>query len=445
VPELVVVGMNYRTAPLPVRERLVFPCEHLNTALQELAGRLHPGCPEGCEKTADEAAILSTCNRCEVYAACDDPEHARQVIVEFLAEHAGTAREELEGALYSLLGRQAAQHLLRVAAGLESLLVGENEILGQVRAAGVAAQAAGTAKAGLNALFRYAVTAGKRVRAETQLGSTGLSAGSLVVTLAQERIGPLQDRTALVIGAGKISTIAARALAQAGLRCIFVANRTYARAQKLAAALGSNRASAVHFDLLEQFLPETDILISSTGAPHLVLHAGQVERVMRQRLRPMLIVDLAVPRDVDADSASIPGVHLVNIDDLDGLVQVYHPPTATARLEAEQIVEAELDGFDQWIASRRSVPYIQALQAKADGIWRDEVETTLRRLDNLPVEQQEAIRSLGKAIANRLLHDPLAYLRELPDGELSDAELQRIGRLLNLPGDPESNEARDAD
>ena len=313
--------------------------------------------------------------------------------------------------LYVRRGVEAVEHLMQVGAGLDSLVLGENEILGQVRSAGEMAQATGATGPILSALFRYAIQAGKRARTETEIGSGDISVASVVVELAEKAFGPLNEHTALLIGAGKISAITARALVKAGLRCILIANRTYERAEKIAKNLNG---TAVHFDVLDEVLMQVDIVICSTGAPHIVLHAGAVEKAQKVRCgRPLLVADLAVPRDADPNIASIPGVKLANIDDLEIIVRTGHPLTASVCREVEAIVQQELESFCQWYGARRCVPVIRALHNKAETIYQAEVEQTLRRLGPLTPHQERLVQSMGKAIASKLLHEPTVHLREL--------------------------------
>ncbi|MGC8782560.1 MAG: glutamyl-tRNA reductase, partial [Anaerolineae bacterium] len=375
---LFLLGLNHTIAPVEVRERLAFAAERLTTALTGLRGLLvADAC--ACDDNPPEVVILSTCNRTEVYVwAAGD---ATGAVRRFLAERSGLDAEMLATYLYARCGDDAGHHLLRVAAGLDSLVIGENEILGQVKAAYEAAHAAGTTGPVLSALFRFAVQAGKRVRSETEIGRLALSVGTIVVEMAQDLFGSLADRTALLIGAGKMGSIAGQALVRAGLRCVLVANRTYDRAERLAAALGGR---AVRFDALVENLAAADIVICSTGAPHLVLHADDVRRALQLRPQPpapgprLLIVDLAVPRDADPAIAAIPGVRLADIDDLEAIVRANHPLAVAVRRAAEEIVAVELAGFRAWLAARCCAPLIQALRARADAICQAEVEKTLR-------------------------------------------------------------------
>ncbi len=432
---LLLLGLNHTFAPVEVRERLAFGPERLPAALAELRGLLAADAC-ACDAYAPEVVILSTCNRTEVYAWAGGDDEA--VIRRYLAVRSGLAPDALADYLYARCCDDAAHHLLRVAAGLDSLVIGENEILGQVKAAYEAAHAAGTTGPILSALFRYAAQAGKRVRSETEIGRLALSVATIVVEMAQAAFGLLTDRTALLIGAGKMSSIAGQALVRAGLRCVLVANRTFDRAQQLAARLGGR---AVRFDALADNLAAADIVICSTGAPHLVLRAAEVERALasrRSRCLPLsasphlLVADLAVPRDADPAIAHIPGVRLADIDDLEALVRANHPLTVAVRDAAEGIVAEELAGFRAWQAARCCVPVIQALRARADAICQAEVAKTLRRLGDLSPEQQAMVAVMAHTVANKLLHEPIVNLKAPHDGHAADAYVDWVGRLFGL-------------
>ncbi len=253
---------------------------------------------------------------------------------------------------------------------------------------------------------------------------------SVVVEMAEQTLGQLNDRTALLIGAGKISTITARALVKAGLRCVMIANRTFEKAQKLAGNLGG---TAVHFDKLDNVLTQADIVICSTGAPHIVLHVDAVEKAQEIRFgRPLLVADLAVPRDADPEIASIPGVQLANIDDLDVIVKTGHPLTTSIYQEVETLIQQELACFCQWMRARRCVPVIQAMHMKAESICQSEVEKTLQRLGPLTPQQERTVEAMGKAIVNKLLHEPTIHLRELSQDEDPSIYLELVQELYGI-------------
>ena len=419
---ILMIGFNHKVAPVEVRERLAFRPEGIPIALDRIIN--------GKASGIKEIVLLSTCNRTEVYICTCDLSSGETRLRDFLTEYAKLPPQQLQSISYVLRGEAAAEHLMQVAAGLDSLVLGENEILGQVRTAAEIARSARTTGPILSALFRYAIQAGKRARTETEIGRGDISVASVVVEMAEEAFGPLNQRTALLIGAGKISSITARALAKAGLRCVLIANRTFGKAQKLAKNLNG---TAVHFDRLDDVLKRADIVICSTGAPHIVLHADAVEKAQKMRFgRPLLIADLAVPRDADPTIASIPGVQLANIDDLESIVKTSHPLTASIYQEVETIVREELEGFCQWVAARRCVPVIQALHSKAKTIYQAEIEHTLRRLGSLTPHQEQMIAAMGKAIANKLLREPTVRLRELSADDDPSSYIELLQDLYNI-------------
>jgi glutamyl-tRNA reductase len=419
---ILMIGLNHKVAPVEVRERLAFSADRIPGALEQL---INDEVPE-----IKEVVLLSTCNRTEVYICTCDSTEGETRLREFLAERAKLPPEQLQSMLYVLQGEEAVEHLMQVAAGLDSLVLGENEILGQVRSAAEIAHDAGATGPILSALFRYSVQAGKRARSETEIGRGEISVASVVVEMAEGAFGPLNDRTALLIGAGKISTITARALVKAGLHCVMIANRTFEKAQKLAKNLNG---TAVHFDRLDDVLARADIVICSTGAPHIVLHSDAVAKAQKMRFsRPLLVADLAVPRDADPEIASIPGVQLANIDDLDVIVKTRHPLTASVYQEVQAIVQQELEEFCQWKRARRCVPVIQALHNKAEDIYQKEVEKTLHRLGPLTPKQECMVAAMGKAIANKLLHEPTIHLRELSQDEDPSTYLELVQELYGI-------------
>lgn len=422
---LLLVGVNHKVASISLRERLAFNQEGVLQALKTLQGNLM-----GSEC---EIALISTCNRTEIIVNTTNPCRAEEVLCQYLSQTGDIPVDTLRQVLYIHTQADAVRHLLRVAAGLDSLVVGENEIQGQVRTAFEQAQQAGTSGPVLSKLFRSAIRCGKQVRAETEIGQTRLSVASVVVELAEQQLGSLYQHTALLIGAGKISTLAARELVSAGLQCVLVANRTYERAQKLVQNLGAKYASAVHFDQLVEKLVDADIVICSTGAPHIVLQYQDVAQVMQQRPnRPLLVADLAIPRDADPAINDLPDVDVYAIDDLSELVQEQHPLTAQAWEAAETIVEIYLSEFEDWCEARRAVPLIRSLRAKAETIVEAEIERTLKRVGPVSPEQREAIEYMGKAIVNKILHEPINCMKNQSEGLDQDETLNLVEALFGL-------------
>ncbi len=421
---LLLVGVNHKVAAVSLRERLAFNREGVLRALETLQGQV------GSES---EIAILSTCNRTEIIINDANPCRAEDIVREFLSKTAGLSMESLVDVLYVLQQKDAAEHLMQVAAGLDSLVVGENEIQGQVRTAHDIALTSGSSGSILNALFRAAVQTGKRVRTETEIGKTKLSVATLVVELAEERLGDLERHTALLIGAGKISKLTARELVKAGLRCVLVANRTFERARKLATDLGAERANAVHFDHLRENLDAADIVICSTGAPHIVLRQQFVAEAMQNRPdRPLLVVDLAIPRDADPAIGELASVELFAIDDLSELVQDRHPLTTKALQGAEKILAEELAFFEIWCEARRAAPLIRSLRAKAETIVQSEIKRTLNRMGVVSPEQQAAIEHLGQSIINKILHEPITCLKSQSEIVQKDEIFELVEALFGL-------------
>jgi len=432
--EILTIGVNHKVAPLAVRERLAFSSERIPPALKEITETLATFAPgENCPEDSG-AVLLSTCNRTEIYACAADRARAELCLRRTLIGYAQMSPQVLNPLFYTHSGMQAARHLLQVASSLDSLVVGEDEILGQVKQAHEIANRSGACGPVLEALFRSAATTGKRVRSETEIGKTSLSVATVVVELAEELMGSLNGRTALLVGAGKISNLAARELVKAGLHCVLIANRTFERAQELAYRLGGgDRARAVHFDSLSDSLVEADIVICSTGAPHLVLYLGDVREAMTTRPdKPLLVVDLAVPRDADPDIANLPNVNLTCVDDLQELAHRRHPLTAQALVAAQGIVSEELEAFEQWRHARRCAPIIRALREKAEAICKEQLEHTLGRMGEITPQQQNNLEVMLEAIIGKLLHEPITFLRRAPEERSQEELISLMEQLFGL-------------
>ena len=401
--ELILLGLNHRIAPVQVRECLAVTPSHLPNVLRAL--RDVPG--------VAEVAVVSTCNRFEIYAATGEVASRQAALVETLAELHGLGACEFTCYLYTRIGADAARHLFRVAAGLDSLLIGEHQILGQVKDAFQAAQDAGTIGDLLSGLFRQAITTGKRARTETEIGQGARSLGQVAVSIARETFGDLTNRTALLIGVGKINKIAGRALVESGLRWLLVANRTFERAVEVAQSLGGH---AVHFDALAQGLTDADLVIVATGAPHIVLHENDLRDAMARRTNRLLVlIDLAVPRNVDPAVRTIPNVRLYDMDDLSAVVAAHHPIAAQAIAAAEEIVAQEVARFLSWRRERQTAPLIIALRSLAEEIRQAEVTKTLERL-NLTPDQRQVLDSLVSSLTNKLLYASIHAIKSTPSG-----------------------------
>lgn len=397
--ELLALGVSHKTAPLDLRERLSLTEGRAVSALAELtaAGGIH------------EAAAISTCNRTELYLIVSDPVEAESTALGVLTRQAEIRPTELLSHLYSLRGSEATRHLLQVTAGLDSMILGEAEIQGQVKRAYELAMVEGATGPVLNRLFRGALSAGGRAREETGISQTGVSIPSVAVELARRTLGDLSDRRVLVVGAGETAELVARALVARGVATVFVANRHYDRAIGLAQRFGGG---AVRFDELPEQLGNADIVVSATNSPHHIVERDGLEAVMDQRPeRPLLAIDLAVPRDIEPACREIAGVTVHDIDDVQQIVERNESGReAEARL-AERILEAELDRFERWLGLQEVVPTIAALREHGDEVVRRVLAENEGRWENLSDGDRERLEKMAKAIASRLLHEPTLRIR----------------------------------
>jgi glutamyl-tRNA reductase len=398
---VVLVGLNHRTAPVDIREGLSVAGPRLRTALVAL-GSHSPGLHGG--------AILSTCNRLEAYAVAPAATRgARAALRQFLARLGGTPATSLAPHLYCLEGRGAVEHLMRVAAGLDSLILGEPQILGQVARAGDEAREAGTAGPVLSRLFMRAVHAGKRVRTETAIGRHTTSVGHAAVRLAKTSTGDLSRARALVVGAGEMAGLAARALKEHGALEVACVNRTGARAEALAHRVGGR---AFTWEALPEALAWADVVISATGAPGAVVGVGDVAPVLVGRgARPLWIVDVAVPRDVEEAVGDLPGVHRYDVDDLRSVLDAGLTERRAAAPAAEAIVREEAGHFLRWTESRHVVPVIADLRRRAKELADAEVAQALHQLETLDPRGQRVVARLAHRIVNKLLHEPTEGLK----------------------------------
>lgn len=391
---LVCLGLSHRTAPVELRERL--------TALGPAAGR----CP-----AVEEHAVLSTCYRVELYAwLAGGVEEARDELIRVLAEGHGVERDLLADHLYVHAGEDVARHLCRVAAGLDSLVLGEAEILGQVRGAFEASGAAGTAGPALSLLFRTAIGAGRRARAETAIGANPATASSMALALAQGVLGGLREKRVLVVGAGRIGLQTLKAAAGRGVAEVAVANRTYERALEAASAFG---AGTYRLAELEQALAWADVAVTATSAEEPVLTAELVRAAAAARAgRPLVLVDLAVPADVERSAGDVAGVRLFDVDDLRAGLDEAMASRLREVPKVEAIVEEEVESFGRRLRELEVEPLLAALRRRAEAIREREVERTLRELGDVDPETAARIERLSRALVKKLLHEPTVRLRE---------------------------------
>jgi glutamyl-tRNA reductase len=422
VSELLAIGVSHKTAPVEVRERVALPEARAAEFVRDLrgTGEVH------------EAVTVSTCNRSELYLVVGNPVEAESRALAMLASQAGIRPTELAPAIYSLRNCDAARHLYRVTAGLDSMIVGETEIQGQIKRAYEAAIAGESVGPLTNHMFRAALSTGKRVRSETAIGERQLSLPAVAVALARERLSDLSGRVVVIVGTGETGELAARALADSGGRTVFVASRRRARAISLARRYGGE---SVSFDELPLALERADMLVAATASPHLLLEATALEEVMGLRGgRPLLLVDLAVPRDIDAACADIDGVSLYDVDDLEAVITRNRKVRQAEARKAEGIVEEEIQRFAAWLGSLEVLPTLAALRAHAADIAEQVVGENAGKWDRLSERDLERVDALAQAVVNRLLHAPTVRLKELAD-DRAHARMALIRDLFGLDVD----------
>jgi glutamyl-tRNA reductase len=435
---LCLVGLDHTTAPVALRERLAFSAERLAEALMQLT-------QERVEQAAlfSEAAILSTCNRVEIYGITSGEDATADLAV-FLAAFHGLNAAELAPHLFTHSGPEAAAHLCATAAGLHSIVLGESQIQGQVRKALEAAQQAGSAGPALTTLFRQALTAGKRVRSETTLGQGAASVSQAGVELARQRLGDLRGCRVLLVGSGKVSELAAQNLRANGAGELLVLNRTFAHAQQLAERCG---ARALPFDALPAALAQADIVISSTSAPTPIMSRADVDAALRARGQstprqplnaPMLLLDLAVPRDIAPDVAELAGVELWTVDDLHAVVTTTLEQRRAVVEAAQEIVAVEVEAFTTWLRAQEALPALTNLRRHAEALRAAELERTLRRLQLSP-EQQRAIEAFSQSLVNKLLHSPTLRLKHAAAQGEGRQYAALVQELFDLSGEGASS------
>ena len=426
---LLLVGISHRTAPVELRERLDFQARGLETALRALGGR----------NVASEAVIVSTCNRAELYAACEDVDSGRAAIADFISEYHGIDRSIVTPHIYDVTDLEAARHLFRVAAGLDSLVVGEPQILGQVKEAHTSAAAAHTSGTFLNRLFHSSFAVGKRVRTETGLGSGAVSVGFAAVSLSKKIFGDLKGRNVLVLGAGEMGKLTALHMKSQGVHQVTIVSRTMAHAARTAEAIGG--ASAASWDDLDTLLSDADIVITATGAATPILTKAHVEAIMRpRRNRPLFIIDIAMPRDVEAAAGEIEQVFLYNIDDLQATVRENLARRASEVTRAEQIVSEEVEKFGQWMRSRGAIPTVVALRQRFESIRRSELD---RLASTLPADARGRVDDITRLIVEKLLLTPTEQLKSVTDAETVGSYSEALTRLFALDQKPAAAETPD--
>jgi glutamyl-tRNA reductase len=411
------IGVNHRTAPVEVRERLAIPESRMADALKRLVG--HPG--------VDEGLILCTCNRVEVLA---QTKNGSSDLRSFLQTYFEMKVPELAPHLYEYHERDVIRHVFRVTSSLDSMVVGEPQILGQVKEAYATARAVGAVHSQLDQLLTRAFAVAKRVRTETAVGSSSVSVASVAVELAKKIFGSLNGKQVYLVGAGKMSELAARHLMAHGAASIFVANRTYDRAAALAEKFGGQ---AIHFEELYETADRADIVITSTGSPRAIFRREHGELFLsRRKNRPMFFIDIAVPRDVDPQMNKLDGIFVYDIDDLQQAVAANTSDRRKEAERAESIIDNEIDRFEARLHTRDVVPTIVSLQDHLETIRQAEIDRVRGRLGKLSPEQELAIETLTRGIVSKIMHTPISTLKTAARGSEATPMIDVVRRIFNL-------------
>ena len=418
---IVVVGLSHHTAPVEIRERLAFAPTAMEKPLRQMLEL----------PAIAEALIVSTCNRVELYAATKDPDTAAATLRRFLADYHAVPLEEIEQHLYDHQGEAVIRHLFRVASSLDSMIIGEPQILGQIKTAYGYALEFKTAGLILNRFLHKAFSVAKRVRTETGIASSAVSVSFAAVELARKIFDRLDDKAVMIIGAGEMCELAARHFVSNGVTRVLVTNRTFERAEKLAAEF---QGRAVPFEQFTEHLASVDIILTSTGAPTFILGQKQMEEVLRRRKnRPMFLIDIAVPRDIDPKVNQLDNIYLYDVDDLQGVVQANLKERQKEAHRAEAIVGEEIGQFHLWLANLEVKPTIVALRKRFEEICAQELAKTFGNHKDLTDQQRRGIETMTNAIVNKVLHRPIAVLKRTQNESNGEDYIDAVRELFDLP------------
>jgi len=420
--QIVAVGLNHKSAPVSVRERIAFTAEQQEEALRQLVSA-----PEILE-----GMLLSTCNRVELYACSHDGAAAEARLKDFLCEFHGLDDSHLANHLYEFRAEQAVRHLFRVAASLDSMVIGEPQILGQLKEAFARAEGCRSVGLILTRLLHKTFSVAKRVRSETAIASQAVSISYSAVELARKIFGTLEDRTVMMIGAGEMCELAARHLVNHQTAGLLVANRTLERALQLAKQFNGR---AVPFNDFPDYLPQADIVLASTGASGYLLTRGQVEKVIRQRKnRPMFFIDIAVPRNIEPEVNQVDNAYLYDIDDLQKVIDANLKERRKAAEKAETIIDQEVGRYQRWLNDLELTPTIRELQQHLEDIRRRELEKTFAQLNGLGTKERQALEACTGAMIKKILHQPIAVLKERRQDMTGEQYLDAARVLFGLDG-----------
>lgn len=425
---IVIVGLSHKTAPVEIREKLAFAPTTMERPLRQMLELA----------TISEGLIVSTCNRVELCAVTKEPDAAIAELRRFLAEYHEISPEEINENLFDYQGEEAIRHLFRVSSSLDSMVLGEPQILGQIKTAYGYAAEFKTAGLILNRFLHKAFSVAKRVRTETAIASNAVSVSFAAVELARKIFDRLDNKGVMIIGAGEMCELAARHFVSNGISKVLVTNRTFERAEKLAAEFNGK---AVPFDSFVDHLAEVDIVMTSTGAPNFILGKRQMEEVLKRRKnRPMFLIDIAVPRDIDPKVNNISNTYLYDVDDLQGVVQANLKERQKEAGKAEAIVEQEIGQFHLWLGNLEVKPTVIALRRKLDEIRQQELEKTFGNLKDLTAKQRKSIEAMAGAIINKILHKPTAILKNSQNDMSGEDYVDAVRTLFDLPAPPDDDQ-----
>jgi glutamyl-tRNA reductase len=419
---IAVVGLSHKTAPVEIREKLSIPEPQTESAIAHLTSYPH----------IDEVAILSTCNRLEIYIVASETDQGIREVTQFLSEHSKFPVSSLRQHLFVLLHEDAVMHIMRVAAGLDSLVLGEGQILAQVKNTHKLGQQYSGIKTILNRLFKQAITAGKRVRTETSIGTGAVSISSAAVELAQIKVANLAACRVAILGAGKMSRLLVQHLISKGAAQISIVNRSRDRAQELAQQFSDQPIRTHLLGEMMTVIAESDLVFTSTSATEPILDRAKLEIVL-EPVRPLMLFDISVPRNVHSDVNELANVQAFNVDDLKAVVAQNYESRRKMAQEAEKLLEEEVETFDVWWRSLETVTTISCLRNKIETIREQELEKALSRLGSeFGDKHQEVIEALTRGIVNKILHDPMVQLRAQQDVEARRRCMQTLQMLFNL-------------
>ena len=419
-PNLVLVGVNHKTTPVEIREKLAFSQAKLEASLEELVSS-----PEIIENI-----ILSTCNRVEIYARVENTDRGIQLLQDFICDYHSISRGNLDQYFYSFCDNQAVEHLFRVSSSLDSMVLGEAQILGQVKDAYSTARSFSSTGMVLNQLFEKAFNVAKKVREETGISERGVSISSAAVELAKKIFEDLENHSVMLVGTGEMAELAAKHLISYGVKTVYVASRTYDRAAALAQTLNG---CALGFEEFKEEMYKADIIITSTAAPTFIIHKAMMEKAIQKRKnKPIFLIDIAVPRDIAPEVNELENVYLYDIDDLQNVVNANMEERQKEAENAMEIVKHEVTKFNNWFSTLDAVPTIVEMRNRAEDMRKIEVEKNLKNMDHLSSDDKESIHLLTQSIVNKILHKPTINLKKKTQSQDGHIYLKAIRHLFHL-------------